>query len=178
MIKITKEEKINFIKFNCSNMTNKEISSILNIKENTVQRYKNEIGIKEYSHIKWTDEIIKDIIEFYPKEGVNYITDKYNLPKSAVYKKAQSLKIKSMKENKIFHHSSGYLAISIEGKAMLYHRFVYQKYYDVILSKDDIIHHIDGNKHNNEISNLKLTNRGDHLLEHQKELYIARGINT
>ena len=142
-----------------------------------MQRYKNSIGIKNYSHIDWTDEIIKDIIEFYPKEGVNYITNKYNLPKSAVYKKAQSLNIKSSKENKIFLHSCGYLAISINNKVILYHRYLYENYHKIKLSKHDIIHHIDGNKFNNEISNLKLTNRSDHLLEHQKELYKARGIN-
>lgn len=49
----------------------------------------------------------------------------------------------------------GYLVCYIDGKQTLLHRHIYEQYKNEKLSSDDIIDHIDGNRQNNNIENLK-----------------------
>ena len=52
-------------------------------------------------------------------------------------------------------------------KRVYLHRFLYENYYGVKLSKNIIIHHIDGNRRNCKISNLKaVMGRSNHLKLH------------
>ena len=44
------------------------------------------------------------------------------------------------------------------------------------LTSDEIVHHKDGNKLNNNISNLVVTTRSKHLEEHRQDLLIAKGL--
>lgn len=49
---------------------------------------------------------------------------------------------------------------------VLEHRLVMEKKIGRYLTKEDIVHHIDGDGHNNDISNLKLTTRKEHFKDH------------
>lgn len=42
------------------------------------------------------------------------------------------------------------------------HRKIYENYYDILIPDGYVIHHIDGNKRNNDIHNLKLMERDCH----------------
>lgn len=55
------------------------------------------------------------------------------------------------------------------GKYCYEHHYVYWKHYGVLPGPDEIIHHKDGNKHNNSIENLELLKRGEHTSFHNKE---------
>lgn len=44
------------------------------------------------------------------------------------------------------------------------------------LGPDEIVHHIDGNRRNNDIANLELTTRAGHIAIHRNDLHIGRGI--
>lgn len=46
------------------------------------------------------------------------------------------------------------------------HVYIYWKYYGIVPKEDEIIHHIDGNKHNNNIENLILMKRNEHVKLH------------
>jgi len=46
------------------------------------------------------------------------------------------------------------------------HHLVYWQNYHVVPSENEVIHHIDGNKQNNNIDNLQLTSREKHSAHH------------
>lgn len=64
----------------------------------------------------------------------------------------------------------GYKLISVNGKNVLEHRYVYENFYQTKLNRNQIIHHIDGNGLNNEITNLELLDsQSEHISIHNKE---------
>lgn len=70
--------------------------------------------------------------------------------------------------------NTGHLCISVklEGKFVniLVHRLVYELFVGKI-SKDYIVHHIDGNKYNNNVNNLQVMTQSDHARLHQQKYF-------
>lgn len=63
----------------------------------------------------------------------------------------------------------GYIRISVGKKVRAYeHRLVVEKSLGRKLKHDEHIHHIDGNKTNNSLSNLKVLTNEEHRKEHMK----------
>ena len=67
---------------------------------------------------------------------------------------------------KLYDHIDGYTEAVVDGNRTLLHRVLYEKYHGVELTKKDIIHHIDGDKENNNVSNLKLMTKSEHSKLH------------
>lgn len=57
--------------------------------------------------------------------------------------------------------------ICIDGQQRRISRYVMEKYLKRKLSSDELVHHIDGNPSNNELSNLELVSRGAHMKMHK-----------
>lgn len=61
---------------------------------------------------------------------------------------------------------SGYRYIWLDGKQIFEHRHLMQNHIGRKLEKNEVVHHIDGNKLNNTLSNLQLMTKKEHTLFH------------
>jgi hypothetical protein len=60
----------------------------------------------------------------------------------------------------------GYRAFKVGGKRRYAHTIIMESYLGRELGADETVHHIDGDKLNNSISNLRVVKRADHAREH------------
>ena len=62
--------------------------------------------------------------------------------------------------------------LKLNGRHM--HRVVAELMLGRRLRRGEIVHHIDGNKHNNEMANLKVLTQSEHIKQHRREMSMAR----
>ena len=82
--------------------------------------------------------------------------------------------IKCGRKNTGFIHTSGYKAHKINGEFILDHREIMEKHLGrkLLPFPEEIVHHIDGNRINNNISNLTVMSGKEHgELHHNKTIY-------
>lgn len=63
-------------------------------------------------------------------------------------------------------HPQGYRMGRVNRRKVLEHRYVMEQHLGRPLKPDELVHHIDGNKQNNDISNLALTSQTEHRKIH------------
>lgn len=69
--------------------------------------------------------------------------------------------------NGIQRRSNGYIAIRIgKHKYQLIHRYIMERELGRKLKASEVVHHIDGDRTNNNIGNLELRERSEHQREH------------
>lgn len=61
---------------------------------------------------------------------------------------------------------SNYKTIQINGKQLRLHRYLMEQKIGRKLNFNEVVHHIDGNKLNNNIDNLEIISRGNHIKLH------------
>ena len=71
----------------------------------------------------------------------------------------------------------GYIRLTIDKARVLYHRVLIEKSIGRKLSKDEIVHHIDGNNQNNSLDNLEVMAQKQHIELHRELLNTSRGRN-
>jgi hypothetical protein len=136
------------------------------------------------SNVLYADWEIEVIKTYYPEWGVKKCSERLpNRAEMSIAKKAQDLGIKcnliKQRQNLglrthdmpkgFYMGSEGYYVYTPTGKTMdriLYHRYVMEQHLGRKLRSDEIVHHKDENKLNNDISNLEITNRADHARHH------------
>lgn len=66
--------------------------------------------------------------------------------------------------------AQGYVGICPEkNKRMPYHRYIMEQVLGRTLSRDEVVHHIDGDRTNNDLSNLVVMSRSEHSKLHHQQ---------
>ena len=154
--------------------TYKEMASDLDMPYQPLRDYARRIGLNKYKSVNWTSEIIEYMKEHY-KDGARPISEKFNIPITAVNKKANELGLKFIPKDS-YVDAQGYKMLGKSTSRKSEHRLVMEKHLDRELSSNEIVHHIDGNKLNNDISNLVITTRAGHIKEHMDDLLKSRQV--
>lgn len=136
------------------------------------------------TNVKWSEYEIGVIHKYYPKWGVAKCKEFLpNRAEMSIAKKAQDLGVKCdlITQRQILglrtHNmpkgfylgSEGYYIYTPTGKTedrVLYHRFIMEQHLGRKLSSDEIVHHRDENKLNNDITNLEIMTRSEHASHH------------
>lgn len=160
-----------FIEKNIKTMTYKQMAEELGFSAQVLRDHARRAGFSKYKWVDWTDEII-DYMKAHYKDGAPPIAKRFGIPITAINKKAQSLGLKVIPKD-CYIDANGYKMLGKSNNRIAEHRLVMEKHLGRKLTSEDIVHHIDGNKLNNDISNLCLTTRADHIEEHREELLEA-----
>ena len=126
---------------------------------------------KRDSYKGWNEDEVRFLIENYPKMGGRKLAKVMNRKESSVYNMANRLGLKREwtyeTEGKF-----GYMmdVIPKASRSRFQHRVVYEKAHGVQLPEEVHIHHIDGNKKNNDIFNLVALTNHQHQRLHKGEI--------
>lgn len=161
------EEEISYIKENAIKLTVKEMSIYLDRSEKAIREKLRRIGcglsvIKNTNYTKWNKEEDDFLINNYLNMTTKEIACILNRPEYGVKARKNKLKLnnkyKAINNSRIykFKDKDSYDLFYEKNTNTLraYHRVVYENYYNVKLNKKEKIHHIDGNKKNNNPENL------------------------
>lgn len=157
-----------YLEANYQTMSYKEIAKNVGIPYQTLRDYARRIGLNKYKSINWTKEIL-DYLNAHYKDGARPIAKKFNIPITAVNKKAQDLGLKVIPKDS-YICSGGYRVLGKSNERKAEHRAVMEKFLGRKLYSSEIVHHIDGDKLNNDIKNLKLVSRKEHIAIHRQDL--------
>jgi len=72
-------------------------------------------------------------------------------------------------------NARGYVMFRMDGRDKLIHRHVMEAYLGRPLTVDEVVHHKDGNRLNNQLDNLEIMYQGDHARRHLKRMDVLRG---
>lgn len=64
-----------------------------------------------------------------------------------------------------------YIRITVNGKRQLQHRYIMEQHLGRELHKNEVVHHINENKHDNRLDNLQLLSRSDHAKLHAHPVF-------
>ena len=126
--------------------------------------------VKGFKNKKYTPEEEIFLKENYSKLGNKNCAEILNRSAQALNKKAKKMGL-SIAWQYTYTCQQGYLIdCHVRSNRKLVHRMIMEKHLNRPLSSDEVVHHIDGNKQNNDISNLKLMTRAEHMNHHRKEI--------
>ena len=67
-----------------------------------------------------------------------------------------------------------YLKVKINGKRLSEHRYLIEKSIGRKLLRSEIVHHLNGDKHDNRLENLKIITQSEHIKEHFKKISFGK----
>jgi len=179
--------KMAWVKMYEDGLNMKKIGKMVGCSKTTVQKYLDSVGCKIRDR-RICPSIKKQWVGLY-LDGLCYkdISKKFNRGNGIVetHIKASGVKTRTISEGILNAHKQGkangggkgwqvhkggYIRITRGGDNfnMLQHRAVVEKHLGRKLSDKEIVHHIDENRKNNDIKNLQVMTRGEHVKLHAK----------
>lgn len=129
------------------------------------------IGIpSKHKKSVWTTPRKNLVRLLYSRFGARVLSNLLNVSIYAVEKEAQFLSLKRIYKHE-YYSIDGYLVVGKMQDRMFAHRKVMEEHLGRKLSSNEIVHHIDGDKSNNDISNLMVVSRAEHLNIHRHRLH-------
>lgn len=125
----------------------------------------------------WTNEEVQYLKDNYKsEESITHLMEVLNRSKASIQHKASRLKIKvrngKPRKRKIGDSYYWYKCINREPRFI--HQILAEKMLGRPLDSDEVVHHKDGNKLNNKMSNLEVLTKSEHMKKHYKD----RSINS
>ena len=171
-----KQEELNYLIENSKEKSVKEIALKLDRSEKAVRNRLSILNIslidvKKIQFKIWTQEEIDFLKNNYFKYTVKELSEILQRTESSITGKKFELnlnnKYEKIKENggKVYFQNGREYYLYYDKKSnklTAYHRKKYEEYYNIKLKKENKIHHIDGNKKNNKMSNLFLCEDTSH----------------
>lgn len=162
-----------FIIDNYPDMNKKDIAEAIGEPLSKVQWIIRKLGLKRWQHNEWTREEELYLIANYATLGSKVCGSYLKRSYMAVQKKAAVLGIKVKDTAKYYYiDGDGYIVIRKKRteSAKRLHRVLMEEHLGRKLMGNEVVHHIDRNKLNNEMSNLVVMTRAEHINEHRNDL--------
>jgi hypothetical protein len=155
---------------NFKNLPLTKIAELLGRSYESVQhRSLKVLGLSKFRWKEWTEGDITFLKENYPNKLGHYCAKKLNRSFYAVHKMVEKLGIKPNWTYE-YINKQGYKVLTFNrNNKILAHRFVMENHIGRKLTSEEVIHHIDKDKLNNDISNLTIMNRSSHAKLHMDE---------
>ena len=171
--KFSKEQE-EFLRGNYRAIGANKCSELLGISISIIKHKAYELGLKFWKSKPWTTEEEEVLRENYPKYGGPYCAKLLRRTLTATNRKASALGC--LYAPKHCHISlQGYKMLVLpDGRILAEHRVFMENKLGRKLLPTEIVHHINGNKLDNSLDNLILTNMAAHINEHRAALLEAK----
>ena len=164
------EQDLEFLKENYATLGCKKCAETLGATYHSTQAHARQLGLRMFRSVKWTDEEIQFLKEHFPTKLTEFCAKSLGRSWDATHKKANSLGLKPEWTYR-YTDMQGYIVLCHDrDNKILEHRLVMEQHLGRKLKSSEIVHHIDGNKQNNTIENLVITNRSEHINTHRTDL--------
>lgn len=162
----------NYFKENYLIKTKQQMANELDLTYYQIEYYLRKLKLRRHTNNKWTQEEIEILKKYYPiktpKEEMIKLLPNHRW--SSIQRQASKLGYTREWDHK-YISAQGYLIDCTDRKNKKeIHRQIYEQYHNIKLTKHDIIHHIDGNKLNNNPDNLVCITRAEHVRLHKPRI--------
>lgn len=134
---------------------------------------------KECTYRNWEPSEDQYLIDNYASQGAAAGASFLGRSKTSVSRRASTLGISKYDNAKYkYVDADGYMVLRNDRKksAKREHRVIMERILGRKLTANEVVHHIDGNKLNNDPANLQVMTRAEHINHRRESLQLAQGL--